>query len=60
VTNGRGHANCSEETHLTFPPETLHEHRELGEDEPLNMRALDWATSEGRDLDVMKGCLDMQ
>jgi|GEM_PF-7040862 len=60
VTNGRGHANCSEETHLTFPPETLHEHRELGEDEPLNMRALDWATDAGRDLDVMKGCLDMQ
>ena len=60
VTNGRGSINCSDETAVTFPNGTLHEHRSLGEDEPLTMRTLDWGSDQGLDLDVKTGCLDLQ
>jgi hypothetical protein len=60
VTNGRGVSNCSVETGVTFPEARLFAHRPLPEDEPLAMRTLDWSTDQGRDLDVKRGCLDMQ
>jgi len=60
VTNDRGSATCSVETGVTFPEAELDARPSLPPILPLVMRALDWSTDEGRDLDVKKGCLDMQ
>lgn len=60
VTNFRGSSGCSEETGVTFPEGILFAERELPSHEPLVMRTLDWSSDQGRDLDVKRGCLDMQ
>jgi len=58
--NGRGRANCSEETKVAFPDGQLRQHSPLPSDEPLRMHVVDWSSDEGRDLDVKAGCLNLQ
>src|SRR5216684_1537889 len=60
VTNFRGISGCSVETNVTFPEGVLFAERELPPHEPLAMHKLDWSSDQGRDLDVKRGCLDMQ
>ncbi len=60
VTNGRGTTDCSQETSVTFPAGKLYQHAPLPEDEPLDMHIVDWSSDQGRDLDVKKGCLNLQ
>lgn len=60
VTNGRGVSTCSVETEVAFPEGTLFAHRPLPEADPLNMQTLDWFLDQGTDLQVLRGCLDIQ
>jgi hypothetical protein len=60
-TNTRGTGNCSEETKVTFPPDSKL-HPELGPltADPLTMHDVDWFTEPGRNLMAKKQCLDLQ
>jgi hypothetical protein len=60
VTNGRGSETCSEQTAVTFPEGVLYQHWQRAFDEELSMRTLDWSSDQGRDVDVRKGCLNLQ
>jgi len=60
VTNGRGSSTCSAETAVILMEDHLYAEQGILGLENVNMHMTDWSISEGRDLDLMKGCLDVQ
>jgi len=60
VTNARGSSTCSAETMVIMEEDHLYAEQGVLGFEILNMHMTDWSISEGKDLDIMRGCLDVQ
>ncbi len=60
VTNARGSSTCSAETMVIMGEDHLYAEQGVLGFEILNMHMTDWSISEGKDLDVLRGCLDVQ
>jgi hypothetical protein len=60
VTNARGSSMCSAETDVVMKEDFLYAEYGIPAAVPVPMHMTDWSIDEGRDPDILKGCLDAQ